>query len=220
MKKREHLFTSAAFILAYSFLRSPAQNGPPKETSKLEGRLDELNKLSNTMKLDIRYATANNLSGVRLHGGSGILQRPAAEHSSESTRNSRNKALADSFDGYRPWSVTKLFWEVVPEDKTEIRQPAQGLETQPRLAVDLSIYDLNTGQLIDMPSGFDEFTDRASPDYIGGRKRTGKSRHAPPRMEAEGFTVNPKNGGTSTIRIGRSTRSSTLLFQKLGGTHK
>src|SRR5213075_3492156 len=54
------------------------------------------------------------------------------------------------------------------------------------------IYDLKTGKAIPMPSGFDEFTERASPDYKGGtdeeRANRDKLRHL---MEAEGFTVNP-----------------------------
>jgi D-alanyl-D-alanine dipeptidase len=73
------------------------------------------------------------------------------------------------FDGYRPWTITKLFWDVVPEDKRKfVADPAKGSKHNRGCAVDLSIYDLKTGQLIDMPSGYDEFTERASPDYRGG----------------------------------------------------
>src|SRR5690606_37945781 len=73
------------------------------------------------------------------------------------------------FDGYRPWSITKLFWDVVkPEERKYVADPAKGSKHNRGCAVDLSIYDLKTGKLIPMPSEFDEFTERASPDFAGG----------------------------------------------------
>ena len=58
--------------------------------------------------------------------------------------------------------------------------------------MDLSIYDLKTGELIPMPSGFDEFTERASPDYTGGTDEERQNRDLLRQlMEAEGFVVNP-----------------------------
>ncbi|HMJ09124.1 MAG TPA: M15 family metallopeptidase, partial [Pyrinomonadaceae bacterium] len=96
------------------------------------------------------------------------------------------------FDGYRPWTITKLFWEVTPEDKRKfVANPEKGSKHNRGCAVDLSIYDLKTGQLIDMPSGFDEFTERASPDYKGGTEQQRANRDMLRRlMEEAGFTVN------------------------------
>src|SRR6185295_16232245 len=95
------------------------------------------------------------------------------------------------FDGYRPWSVTKLFWDVTPADKKEfVADPSQGSRHNRGCAVDLSLYDLATGREVEMPSGYDEMTERAYPDYAGGpaeaRARRGILRAA---MEAQGFTV-------------------------------
>ncbi len=45
------------------FTSAFAQGGPPKEANKREADLVELTKLSKTIKLDIRYATANNFVG-------------------------------------------------------------------------------------------------------------------------------------------------------------
>jgi len=97
------------------------------------------------------------------------------------------------FDGYRPWAVTKLFWEVVPEDKRKfVADPAKGSKHNRGCAVDLSIYDLKTGKLVAMPSDFDEFTERASPAYKGGTEKERANRDLlRSLMEAEGFTVNP-----------------------------
>ena len=97
------------------------------------------------------------------------------------------------FDGYRPWAITKLFWEVVSLDQRKfVADPAKGSKHNRGCAIDLSIYDLKTGALLDMPSGYDEFTERASPDYKGGTELEIKNRELlRGLMEAEGFTVNP-----------------------------
>ena len=97
------------------------------------------------------------------------------------------------FDGYRPWSITKLFWEVTPEDKRKfVANPAKGSKHNRGCAVDLSIFDLKTGRLADMPSGYDEFTERASPDYTGGTAQQTANRELLRKMmEDAGFTVNP-----------------------------
>jgi D-alanyl-D-alanine dipeptidase len=75
----------------------------------------------------------------------------------------------------------------------ELTAVIRALESLKRgCAVDLSIYDRKTGKLLPMPSGYDEFTDRASPDYKGGTDEERANREKLRRlMEAEGFTVNP-----------------------------
>ena len=97
------------------------------------------------------------------------------------------------FDGYRPWAITKLFWEVTPEDKQKfVANPDKGSKHNRGCAVDLSIFDLKTGQPVPMPSGYDEFTERASPNYAGGTEEENHNRELLRKlMEDEGFTVNP-----------------------------
>ncbi len=155
----------------------------------------ELTKLDNTIKLDIRYATDDNFVGQKVYPEArAFLQTPAAEAVVRVHR-----ALAVDglglviFDGYRPWTITKLFWEVTPEDKRKfVANPERGSKHNRGCAVDLSIFDLATADLIAMPSGFDEFTERASPDYPGGTVEETTNRDMLRRlMEAEGFSVNP-----------------------------
>jgi D-alanyl-D-alanine dipeptidase len=122
------------------------------------------------------------------------LQRPAAEAVVRVHKQLKKKGLGIIiFDGYRPWTITKLFWDVVPEDKRKfVADPTKGSKHNRGCAIDLSIYDLKTGELIPMPSGYDEFTDRASPDYKGGTDQERANREMlRALMEAEGFTVNP-----------------------------
>ena len=172
-----------------------AQNAPPQEANKREAHLVELITLDNTIKLDIRYATDNNFVGRAVYPEArAFLQKPAAKGVVEVHRKLRKRGLGIViFDGYRPWSITKLFWDVVPEDKRKfVADPAKGSQHNRGCAVDLSIFDLKTGELIDMPSAYDEFTERASPNYSGGTAEQRANRDLLRKlMEDEGFTVNP-----------------------------
>jgi len=157
--------------------------------------LVELITLDSSIKLDIRYATDNNFVGRKVYPEArSFLQKPAADALLRVHKKLRKQGLGlVIFDGYRPWSITKLFWEVTPEDKRKfVANPENGSKHNRGCAVDLSIFDLKTGRPVDMPSGFDEFTQRASSDYTGGTKRQRANRNLLRKlMEDEGFTVNP-----------------------------
>lgn len=166
---------------------------PPLETGKLPPDLVEIATLDPTIHLDVRYATAHNFVGRPVYPEArAFLQRPAAEALVRAHRALRDQGYGIVvFDGYRPWSVTRLFWEVTPEDKKEfVADPRQGSRHNRGCAVDLSLYGLASGREVEMPSAYDEMTERAYPGYAGGsaeaRARRDRLRAA---MEAEGFTV-------------------------------
>ncbi|MGI8812502.1 MAG: M15 family metallopeptidase [Pyrinomonadaceae bacterium] len=172
-----------------------AQKAPPKEFNKREADLVELITLDPTIELDIRYATANNFVGRAVYPEArAFLQKPAAKALLRVHDKLKKHSLGlVIFDGYRPWTITKLFWDVTPEDKRKfVANPEKGSKHNRGCAVDLSVYDLKTGKLLDMPSGYDEFSERASPDYKGGSEtQTANREMLRKMMEAEGFTVNP-----------------------------
>lgn len=194
MRKPKFSFALLVLFLILSF-QAFAQDGPPKEENKREARLVELITLDPSIKLDIRYATENNFVGKKVYPEArAFLQRPAAKALVKVHQKLKKQGLGlVIFDGYRPWSITKLFWEVTSEDKRKfVANPAKGSKHNRGCAVDLSVFDLKTGQLIDMPSGYDEFTERASPDYAGGTEKERENRDMLRRlMEGAGFTVNP-----------------------------
>jgi D-alanyl-D-alanine dipeptidase len=167
---------------------------PPRERGPfLAPDLVELQTLDPTIHLDIRYATAQNFTGRAVYPEArAFLQRPAAEALVRAHRRLRTQGYGVLvFDGYRPWRVTKLFWDLTPADKKEfVADPRKGSRHNRGCAVDLSLYDLASGREVEMPSGYDEMTERAHPDYQGGspqaRERRDLLRAA---MEAEGFTV-------------------------------
>ena len=171
-----------------------AQPGAPKEEGKREAHLIELIKLDKTLKLDIRYATKNNFMGKQVYPEArAFLQKPAAKSVVRVHKKLKKQGLGlVIYDGYRPWTITKLFWDsVAPEYKVFVADPAKGSKHNRGCAVDLSIFDLKTGKDVPMPSGYDEFSERASPKYTGGTEEERRNRDLlRSLMEAEGFIVN------------------------------
>ena len=121
-----------------------------------------------------------------------FLQRPAAEALVRAHRKLKKQGYGLLIhDGYRPWHVTKVFWDATPDDKKMfVADPSQGSRHNRGGAVDLSLYELRTGKPVEMVGSYDEFTDRSYPDYPGGtslqRWHRDLLREA---MESEGFTV-------------------------------
>lgn len=167
---------------------------PPKETGKFrKPDLVELIKLDRTIKLDIRYATSNNFLGRPVYTEArAFLQRPAAEALVRANKALRKQGYGLMIhDGYRPWSVTKIFWDATPADKKEfVADPAQGSRHNRGCAVDLSLFDLKTGKEVVMPSGYDEMSERSHINYTGGTEEQRRLRDIlRAAMEAEGLAV-------------------------------
>lgn len=167
---------------------------PPVETAKLRRpELLELTRLDPTIRLDIRYASTNNFLGAVFYSQPrAFLQRPAAQALARVSRMLKRQGFGLMvFDGYRPWYVTKVFWEATPEDKRIfVADPAKGSRHNRGCAVDLTLYELSSGKPVDMGGTYDETTDRSYPDYPGGTSlQRWHRRVLREAMEAEGFTV-------------------------------
>ncbi len=167
---------------------------PPEESGEFrDADLAELTTLDPTIKLDIRYATTNNFTGaVFYQQPRAFMQRPAAEAVARANQRLKQRGLGLLIhDAYRPWFVTKMFWDATPGDlKDFVANPATGSRHNRGCAVDLTLYDLETGEPIQMVAGYDEFSPRSFPMYPGGTSRQRWYREALRRaMEAEGFTV-------------------------------
>jgi D-alanyl-D-alanine dipeptidase len=191
MRKR---FQQFAAPLACLILSIQAFAQPPKEEDKREAHLIELISLDNTIKLDIRYATENNFMGRKVYPEArAFMQKPAAKAIVRVHKKLKKQGLGlVIYDGYRPWTITKLFWDTVaPEQRKFVADPAKGSKHNRGCAVDLGIFDLKTGLAVPMPSGYDEFSDRASPNYAGGTEEERRNRDLlRSLMEDEGYTVN------------------------------
>src|SRR5215831_20018807 len=169
---------------------------PPRESGNFKNAdLVELTTLEPGIKLEIRYATTNNFLGTRFYDQPrAFMQRPAAEAVARAHRSLEPLGYGLLIhDAYRPWYVTKMFWDATPADKRWlVANPAEGSKHNRGSAVDLTLYRLSTGRPVDMPSTYDESTDRAYADYPGGTSLERWHRALLRRaMEEQGFTVNP-----------------------------
>jgi len=183
-----------AFLLVAVLTSCAAR--PPREAGNFRpSELVELTTLDPTIRLDIRYATAQNLLHRPVYAQArAFLQRPAAEalvavH--QSLRPLGYGLLV--FDGYRPWRVTKLFWDATPRaDRQFVANPAKGSRHNRGCAIDLSLYALATGQEVAMPGAYDEMGPRSAARYAGGTPEQRALRDLLRRkMEHHGFAVLP-----------------------------
>ncbi len=171
---------------------------PPAQTGKRKSDLVELSLLDASLHFDLRYATANNFMGAPFYESArAFLQRPAAAFLLRVQRRLRAAGYGLLiYDAYRPWYVTKMFWDGTPGTPAEKRgfvaDPQTGSRHNRGCAVDLGLYDLKTGAPAPMPSGYDEFSPRAAADYPGGTEQERARRDLLRRaMESGRFRVNP-----------------------------
>lgn len=173
-----------------------AQSSPPVEAGPFRPPdLAELAVLDPTIRLDVRYARSDNFLGRPVYREArAFLQRPAAEALVRAHRKLAEKGYGVLvFDGYRPWAVTKAFWDATPQDKKLfVANPARGSRHNRGCSVDVTLYHLETGKAADMGSGYDEMSPRSYVTWEGGTKEQLDRRELlRGAMEREGFFVYP-----------------------------
>jgi CubicO group peptidase (beta-lactamase class C family)/D-alanyl-D-alanine dipeptidase len=174
--------------------REALASQPPVERGDFHATdLVELTKLDPSIKLDIRYASTRNFLGAPLYlQARAYMQRPAAEAVARASQALHKIGYGLLIhDAYRPWYVTRMFWDGTPDDKKIfVADPSQGSRHNRGCAVDLTLYDLKTGKPIRMTSGYDEMSERSYPFYPGGTSLERWHRDLLRRtMEQEGFDV-------------------------------
>ncbi|HEX9208319.1 MAG TPA: M15 family metallopeptidase [Steroidobacteraceae bacterium] len=193
---------------------------PPAEPGDF--RADDLVEpaaLDPTLRLDVRYATHRNFLRWTIYPEARVfLQRPAAEAVVRANRALRAHGYGlVLFDGYRPWYVTRIFWDATPpEQRAFVADPAQGSRHNRGCAIDLGLYELATGRPVPMPSDYDEFSERAHPAYTGGTPERRAARDLlRATMEAEGFTVNADEWWHYDYRDWAQYRIGNVAFKDL-----
>lgn len=169
---------------------------PPAESGSFRAPdLVEVVKLDSTIKLDIRYATSNNFLGVPVYEqGRAFLQRPAAEALAKVNKDLKPFGYGLLIhDAYRPWYVTKIFWDATPPAlHWLVANPAEGSKHNRGSAVDITLYELDSGNPVEMPSTYDESTERAHANFPGGTSRQRWHRALLRKaLEQMGFVANP-----------------------------
>ena len=206
---------SVEVIRAEALAARPPREAPAAKTPDLV----ELTRLDPTITLEIRYATANNFLGTRFYDEArAFMQRPAAEAVVRANQKLRTLGYGLLIhDAYRPWYVTKMFWDATPADKHWlVANPAEGSKHNRGAAVDLTLFDLATGQPVEMPSTYDESTGRAYADYPGGtalqRWHRALLRNA---MVSEGFIANPSEWWHFDYRSWRDYPIGNVAFDRI-----
>lgn len=163
------------------------------------GPLVDLASLDATVDVAMPYATPYNFTGTVLYPrGRCLLRRPVAERLTRVQSTLRRQGLGlRVWDCYRPFAVQQRLWRLVPDARYVAEpivrdgRPAAGSKHNRGAAVDVTLVDVD-GRPLDMPSGYDDFTERA---HRGSAAATPGARANAERLEqamtAEGFIPLP-----------------------------
>ncbi len=181
-------------LLACDRSKKIAPPARPSNTLALagQGELVELTRLDPSIRLDIRYATANNFTGRILYDQPrAFMVQPAAKALARAHKAAATEGYGLTiFDAYRPWRITKQLWDATPPgpQRNYVANPKRGSKHNRGCAVDLSLHRIDTGALVEMTSGYDEFTQRAHRDFMAAAPEAIANRARLERwMEAQGF---------------------------------
>ena len=126
-----------------------------------DNRLVDLASLG--IPLDIRYATADNFMKKSLYPvAKAYLRAPVARALANVHRELATRGLGIKvYDAYRPYRVTEAMWEPI-RNPDYVADPAKGSRHNRGAAVDLTLIDLKSGAELPMPTGYDDFSERAA----------------------------------------------------------
>lgn len=142
--------------------------------------------------VDLRYATPNNFTGTVLYDTARcFLRRTTAERLARVQERLRRRGLGlKIWDGYRPLSVQWKMWELVRDPKY-VADPRKGSRHNRGAAVDVTLVD-SLGNELEMPTGYDDFTEKAHRNWQGGSATARRNRQIlEEAMRAEGFLPLP-----------------------------
>lgn len=168
---------------SYGLYEALAERDPDK-------RLVDLADAAPDVEIDMRYATDNNFMGKAIYrSGKAYLRAPAAAALAEA-----NEALAEKglglkvLDAYRPYTATVEIWEHV-QDARYAARPSSGSRHNRGCAVDVTLVVSATGEEAEMPSAFDDFSERAHQNYSGASAEAIENRRTlREAMKSVGFT--------------------------------
>lgn len=118
-------------------------------------------------KLEIAYATEDNFTGQKIYDFSETYLRYGTVKKLKQVSDELEKFGVGLiiWDAFRPISAQAKLWEIRPNARY-VSNPVTGKRTHSRgNTVDVTLYDLTTGELMSMPTGYDNFTKLADRDY-------------------------------------------------------
>lgn len=169
---------------------------PPKDTVKEIEGLVRLSDLEAGFVFDLKYATADNFVGKPLYPAAvAVLKKETAERLLRANAAFRADGYSIKiWDAYRPLSVQRILWQTCPDGRFVINPdplpPAGGWKARHYngMAVDMTLVDAEGRELL-MPTGFDDFSERAAPGYPGAPEEARRNvQYLISVMEEAGFT--------------------------------
>lgn len=121
-----------------------------------------------TILLDIRYATTNNFTNQVIYKSAQCYLRPDV---AQALLNVQNELQPMGYglkiwDAYRPLSAQWKLWNIVPDERY-VSDPRKGGRHTRATAVDVTLISLEDGSELEMPTEFDDFTEKAWRTYEG-----------------------------------------------------
>jgi beta-N-acetylhexosaminidase/D-alanyl-D-alanine dipeptidase len=174
--------------------------GPAPLRASWGSELVDVSKVDPSIIVELRYATTNNFTGKIIYESKrAILRRDVAKRLECVQASLEERGLGlKLWDAYRPFSIQKRFYKLVPDDRYVARPtedgglPVDGSKHNRGAAVDVTLVDLKTGRELEMPTLFDDFSRRAHRDYEGCSAEAKKNRKIlEDAMTAEGFEPMP-----------------------------
>jgi D-alanyl-D-alanine dipeptidase len=141
--------------------------------------MKSLTKEIPNIQLDLKYATADNFTGLRMYPATiktTFLRDDASRALAFVAAALKEKGLGIKvWDAYRPYQVTVRFWNLI-HDERYVANPAKGSGHNRGIAIDLTLYNLSDGKELEMPTGFDDFSARAHHGYMQLEEKQIKNR--------------------------------------------
>lgn len=150
--------------------------------------LINVKELAPGIVVDMRYAGPNNFTKQTLYDASVcLLNESAARRLARVQARLEKEGLGlKVWDCYRPLSVQKKLWEIVPNPEY-VADPKTGSRHNRGASVDLTLVDA-AGKELEMPTGFDDFSEKAGRNYWKLSKPALRNRQKLENaMKSEGF---------------------------------
>ena len=167
----------------------PEETYPPREPEDTD--FVRIADYIPTARVELAYATVNNFTGCRIYDFTDAYLRygtirKLVKVSEELAEHGVGLII---WDGFRPAAAQAKLWEICP-DPTFVSHPVTGKRTHCRgNTVDISVYDLKTGEDLPVPTGYDNFTAYADRDYGDcSEDAAANARLLEQIMEKHGFT--------------------------------
>lgn len=118
------------------------------------------------IEIELKYATEDNFTKTKVYPYDiCVLQKSTAIKLKKANDELMKMGYRlKIWDAYRPLSVQKIFWELVPDSRYVANPNTGGSKHNRGTAVDVTLVDMN-GNELEMPTGFDDFTEKAARSY-------------------------------------------------------